>query len=259
MQRLNGIESKTKSMKKTFLFLAIAAFAIQVNAQTHFSLHAGGTMPMGEFGSFSKVSKLAFISTGKEGGARMGFNLGMKVKFDIASVEGLGVILTGDVFFNTLQSDISDKFEKMYGNDVDLTLPKYLNIPIMVGANYTYNISNSFGIYGEGAVGLNIQKITDFVASVDYDGEEYKSTAKYDLATKLGFQIGAGVILNEKFSIGVHYYALGTNKLKGKTSDNSDDFDYNDDDWKAEEDDDDTFKCGKLTTGMLAIRIGFHF
>lgn len=253
-------------MKKTFLFLAIAAFAIQVNAQTHFSLHAGGTMPMGNFGSFSKVTKLAFASTGKEGGASMGFNLGMKVKFDIASVEGLGVILTGDVFLNSLQSDVSDKFEKMYGNGFDLTLPKYLNIPIMVGANYTYNISNSFGIYGEGAVGLNIQKTTNFVQSADYDGVEYEVTTKFDLATSLGFQIGAGVIFNEKFSIGLHYYALGTNKLKGNT-DNSDesgydDYDWDDYDWKAgkeAEDYDDTFKGGKLTTGMLVLRLGFHF
>lgn len=224
-------------------------------------------MPTGDFGAYSKKgAKLATqYSSGKEGGAGMGFNLGVKAKFDIPSVDGLGIIVTGDIYYNGLNSDYKDDLEKREDNtESEISGGKYLNIPLMAGINYTHNISEDFGVFGEAALGANFRKITNMTDKNDYA----ESTYKYDMATTLGFQIGAGMIFKEKFSVGIHYYALGTSKVKGKY-DSEGEYGYDDDNWKKSKGDeydgdyngseDDTFKAGKLSTSMLVIRFGLHF
>lgn len=248
-------------MKKTFLFFAIAAFAIQVNAQTHFSLHLGGAFPSGDYGAYNKVEKLSIIDPkGKDGSASMGINLGMKAKFDIASVNGLGVIATGDIFFNGINSDFSDDYAKYFednglgtADDWEITTPKYLNVPIMVGANYTYNVNSNIGLFGEAAVGVNFRKITNLSATyTDPSNDEVVIKNTFDISTSFAFQIGAGLIFNENVSLGIHYYSLGSSKVKGKQT-----IEYPSS-WGMT-DENDKIKVGKLTTGMLALRLGFHF
>lgn len=236
-------------MKKTFLFLAIAVFAIQVSAQTHFSIHLGAGLPMGDFGAY-KDSKIAlYNASGKQGGAATGFDFGLKAKFDIPSINGLGVIVSGDFFFNGPNADFKDAIEDEENEEnIEMTAPKYINIPLMVGANYTYNVSDKIGLFGEAAVGLNFRKITNATEEDD----TMEEITKFDLATNLGFQIGAGVIFNEKFSIGINYYALGTSKVKGeKETDSPYSLFSNNSDNK--------FRAGKLSTNIMSVRIGFHF
>lgn len=247
-------------MKKTFLFLVLAAFAIQVNAQTHFSIHAGGAFPMGDFGAYSKVDKVSLFGLNKndkEGGASMGINLGMKIKFDIASVDGLGIIATGDIFFNGMNNDFKDDIanwcKDVFGGtaeDWDITSPKYLNIPVMIGANYTYNANNNIGLFAEAAVGMNFRNITNYSATYRDDDVVVKLSS--DMATNFAFQVGAGILINEKISIGINYYSLGSSRVKGKYSE----------EWSTSYSSTNTTekeKRGYLYSSILALRLGFHF
>lgn len=222
-------------MKKSRLFLALMTLILCSGmtsfAQTHFGLRLGGALPMGDFAE-AKVTKSGDVKSwaliqkdGKYGGAAFGFNVGAIVKFDISSVSGLGIVASLDFIYNDLNSDIKDAAE-VDDNDyveIEYTLPKYFNIPIMVGVNYTLPLSDAIGVYGEAALGLNLRKITKCYIHREEDNAgngniDYESEIEltYDMAKTFGFRLGGGIIFNERFSIGIDYYALGSEKVKGE-------------------------------------------
>ena len=252
-------------MKKSILVkltMIAMLFAFGMNcatAQTKFSVHAGLASPLGSFAdSRAENEQMAWINRTDRAGAGMGFNLGMKMHFPIQSIKGLSVVATADFFYNGPNSDVKDFRDDVvddmltYRDDYTLTLPKYINVPIMVGANYKYGVSKTAQLWGEGALGLNIGKITKcFIHEVD-GNMEWNREWSYTSNMSFAFQIGAGVILSNKFSIGVHYYALGGQKVKGK--------------WAKEEisggtvdTDDGKFTFRTINPSIFAIKVGFHF
>ena len=252
-------------MKKSILVkltMIAMLFAFGMNcatAQTKFSLHAGLASPLGSFAdSRAENEQMAWINRTDRAGAGMGFNLGMKMHFPIQSIKGLSVVATADFFYNGPNSDVKDFRDDMvddmltYRDDYTLTLPKYINVPIMVGANYKYGVSKTAQLWGEGTLGLNIGKITALSINAVDGNSEGNLKRSYTSNTSFAFQIGAGVILSNKFSIGVHYYALGGQKVEGK--------------WAEEEifggtvdTEDGKFTFRTINPSIFAIKVGFHF
>ena len=254
-------------MKKSILVkltMIAMLFAFGINcatAQTKFSVHAGLASPFGSFAdSRAENDQIAWLNRTGRAGAGMGFNLGMKMHFPIQSIKGLSVVATADFFYNGPNSDVKDWRDDVVDDelanpnvdDYTLTLPKYINVPIMVGANYKYGVSKTAQLWGEGALGLNIGKITKFSAYKLTDRYERSGERSYTSNISFAFQIGAGVVLSKKFSIGVHYYALGGQKVKGK--------------WAKEEisggtvdTDDGKFTFRTINPSIVAIKAGFHF
>ena len=254
-------------MKKSILVkltMIAMLFAFGINcatAQTKFSVHAGLASPLGSFAdSRAANNQMAWLNRTDRAGAGMGFNLGMKMHFPIQSIKGLSVVATADFFYNGPNSDVKDwrddVVDDMLTNenldDFTVTLPKYINVPIMVGANYKYRVSKTAQLWGEGTLGLNIGKITALSINAVDGNSEGNLKRSYTSNTSFAFQIGAGVILSKKFSIGVHYYALGGQKVEGK--------------WAEEEifggtvdTEDGKFTFRTINPSIVAIKAGFHF
>lgn len=264
------------------------------NKKIEFSLHLGGAVPLGDFGDSRIRDEEPFVAwntkESDKGGAGFGANVGMKLKFNIPSVKGLGIIATADLFWNGANADLKDLKEDLldeisegieyYGDysaekeevyEAKMKLPNYLNIPIMAGLNYEYSLNNGISLWGEGAVGINIAKVTNLEMyqeghyyysyydpyygsseTIEYDYEG-RSGLKYDIQTGLAFQLGVGVKFADKFSIGLHYYALGKVKLEGEAYEEW----YDSDD--GEEFYDEPFKLKSVSPSIFAIRLGFHF
>lgn len=262
-----------------------------VKSQTDVSIHFGGAFPLGAFGD----QKLDFdrglfdISWGGEkntdkAGAGLGANVGLKLKFNTPSLlQGLGIIATADVFFNPSNSEVKDFMEDVceaartgdYSYyDYEYTAPSYINIPIMVGMNYQTQVADKVSLFAEAAVGVNIGKTTDLHLFQEIEGtiEQYdpyydwydyydcsvesNSTWTFETTTSLAFQVGAGLMLSDKFSIGLHYYSLGSQKVKGeskwdRTQTIEGDTDYDNESGK--------FKYGSIKPAMFTLRLGFHF
>ena len=247
-----------------------------------FSLHFGGAVPLGDFGDSRIRGGKLFVAwaTGEsdKGGAGFGVNAGVKLKFDIPSVKGLSIIATADLFWNGANADLKDWREDLIEETLDneeeiyeleIRMPNYLNIPIMVGLNYEYNLNNEISVWGEGALGLNIAKITNYKfyaegsdyyyngsSEIDYYYEE-RGTTQYDIQTSMAFQVGIGVKFADKFSIGLHYYALGKIKLKGEYYEEryTDDTEYGADEFE----DSYKFRFKSINPSIFAIRLGYHF
>lgn len=230
-----------------------------------FSIHAGGVFPNGDFaeGDEKSWALLEYNKLNSDAGAATGFNLGIKSQFAIPSVKGLNFLASVDFMYNGMNSDIKDVFDEIESDaeNFEYSLPKYMNIPIMLGLNYSYGLNDKIKLFGEFAAGINIRKITDLsyegtftdyyydewgnYYSYTYDAEE---TLTYDIKTTFAFQLGGGVLFADRFSVGLHYYALGEAKVQGDIK-----YDYGDETEKEK------FKYKDINPSMLVLRIGLHF
>lgn len=202
-----------------------------VNAQTDFSIHVGGSFPFGKYADYALSPNstpdgngiIAWNIKTDRAGAAMGFNLGTKLRFNIPSIKGLGIIATADLFINPSNKEIKDSFEDFMIlfcsqnsiSNYDFSIPKYFNIPIMLGLNYEYALGNNVKIYGEAGAGVNIGIISNLDMNFKEQDFDYVSNVEYENQYSFAFQAGVGLLLSEKLSLGVHYYNLGSQKVKG--------------------------------------------
>ncbi len=213
-------------MKKMFLLLALIAISTNLSAQEAplaqaqrfpqspdggFSIHFGGAFPVGNFGEEPDTNRDVFagFDTGKFSAAG-GFSIGMRAKFPI-STDGWGVFVSGDLLYNGLKGMLRDAIEEYETNGVDVVKHKYLNIPLFLGLNYRYDVNSKIGLWIEGGAGPNFRKITNLEFS-NYNAS-YSDVYSYKMQTAFGFQIGGGLMLNDRFSIGLHYYG-GATKIR---------------------------------------------
>lgn len=250
--------------------LAALIIAIILSSNTFaqipgFSIHAGGVFPNGDFaeGDENSWALMKLKKESSDAGAATGFNLGIKSQFKIPSVKGLNFLASLDFMYNGMNSDIKDLFDEEGEDleDFEYTTPKYMNIPIMLGLNYSYGLNDKIKLWGEFAAGINIRKITDLSAEgTDYDyyydewgnyyeyEYDFKTTYIYDIKTTFAFQLGGGVLFADRFSVGLHYYALGKAKVQGN-------IEYEEDD----ETEKGKFKYKDVNPSMLVLRLGLHF
>lgn len=261
---VSASHKNTQKMNKIvkMMILAVLFFAgSQMFAQTDFYLNLGGSIPVGDFAEGDEHG-FGLVTKSTKGGAGIGFTAGMKLKFN-TGVKGLGVILTLDGIYNGHNSDVKEYFEDieeewLEDDDWDVTMktPKYLNVPLMVGVNYTYNFNEKIGIYGEAGLGANFRYITKYELKEeeDYYGDtyEYSEVIKYDPAFTFAYQLGAGIEIINRITVGVSFYGLGNGKVKGK-SEWEEVYDY------ESYSDSERFNLKSVAPNMVMLRIGFKF
>jgi hypothetical protein len=209
-----------------------------------FQIHGGLFLPNGKFGDYGIANNSEFGFDGGRGNAATGFNVGIKYYSPIVSVSNLSWFAGADILYNDLQTKFKDKIEEFEESESDVTYPRYLNIPILVGLNYSYPLNTTTSLYGEFGLGLNFSKLTNLSYNID-DTDGF--SAKFDLATGVAFALEAGVLLNSKFSIGLRYYGLGSYKYGGRVE------------W-ADGDGGEDFEFPKtLPVSGLALTVGYFF
>lgn len=249
-----------KKVLVSVLTLALASIGA-VQAQNSFSLRFGLAMPTSNYADAmadysNDVLRYGLQDNSKKGGAGIGFSAGMQVNLGVKSVKGLGVILSGDVFYNSTNSDVVDFFEEFVDDnegtnyEISFLTPKYIHIPLMAGLSYTFDLKDNVAIFGEGALGANVRIITELEEYQATTTQERIDTWYYNAATSFAYRVGAGVVFNKKYSLGVDFYNHGTAKAEGE---------------KVTEQNGVTqngtlkFKGGKITGTNVAIRFGIKF
>lgn len=260
-------------MKKLILTAALLLFTGATFAQFQFSVHLGGSLPTGDFGKTQIsnediYSSVLFNDYGEQGNAGPGFNLGVKGKGSLP-VEGLGLIATVDGFYNSLNKDMY-KFRERNLNSVydggdyrdvamEIKLPRYINIPVMLGLNYQMDFSDAFGIWVEVAAGLNVRIITDFgTENFEWEGDLWyhiKNEVDYKTSVCFAYQMGLGAMFANRISLGIHYYNLGNKSLTRTESQTSID-DYGGESLFIFPTND---GYQKLKSSMFVLRLGYHF
>lgn len=253
-----------KRIVMTAMMLAMAGIGA-LQAQNSFSLHAGVASPMGSYAdatanyssnSSNAVLRYGLLDQTKKGGAGLGFNVGAQGKIGISGVKGLGIIIGADFFFNSTNTDVSDYMEDFISDnesstqEISVKLPKYINVPMMAGVNYTYDINDKIGVYGEGALGVNMRFITGFELYQATTTMENIGRISYKMATTFAYRFGAGVIIAKRFTVGLNYISHGQAKVKGdETSETN----------GVANTGSTNFRGGNISAANLAICFGINF
>lgn len=239
----------------------------QMMGQTHGTMFLGVSIPMGDFAKGNDLTSTALWGDGAQtyGGSAIGFNAGLKWDFGVG-VKGLAVLLTVDGLFNgpstAMQSSYQEKkdYLDIDNEDIELTIPKYINVPFMLGLRYIIYLNPQFGIYAEGAAGANARFITysaeryafnDQIAGIQV---KHRNTWTYNTDITFAWQVGLGIEISKNFVIGCSYYDLGSASVKGeaiyKTGSSSSDISTTNTI---------RFENGQLHPMMILGRIGFRF
>ena len=255
-----------------------------------FSLHLSGVFPNGKFAEFDDNDKVCALANGssKTGSAGTGVGVGFKYQFPIPQVANLRFLVGAELMYNPLNGDAKDWFDDEYDSgkvseygsegvlsydyDNEVTLPKYLNVPLMAGLNYAFKLNDKINIFGEFAAGINMRLFTNAkilqekegtaLYSDSYTSYYYNFTTtseaiyKYDNAITFAYRFGAGVTF-DRISIGLHWYNLGSAKVKGKIES---EYDYNNSiNGNSHNSDKEKFKWKDLSISMMTLTVGYHF
>lgn len=197
-------------------------------------------MPQGDFADDDEDDAI-FDGSGV---AATGFYLGYKLLKPLKT-DGLYWTFNAGIMYNDLQSDFKDDLEDEMDDADDFSLPKYLNVPILAGLQYEKSLSDGFKLYGEAGLGLNVLKLTNYSASEDH----YEMKMTFKPSVKLGYKIGAGIVLQDKYTISLNYLGLGSHKVK---------YEYEVEYYGDSESDDDKFEKA-LSVSSLNITFGIRF
>jgi len=212
---------------KSLIILSLMLFVGgQMMGQSHGALYLGFSLPLDKYGEFEDFNKFALTSSnGKDGGAGVGFDVGLKWYFNVG-VEGLGVMLSFDGFYNGPNPSLKEKyryneseFDGQYKPETFSyrSKPRYINIPAMLGINYIHDFNPNFGIYAEAGAGANASFITEKETRGELDDLIIEvRTQQYDSFFSFAWQVGVGIEVAKSFRIGCSFYDLGRAAVKGE-------------------------------------------
>jgi hypothetical protein len=166
-------------------------------------------MPQGKFSDNSTNRVVWLNSDGASSGAGTGFGIGYKLLSPLTS-DGLYWTFSINAFYNDLSSDTKSDLDDKFVNYDNYNVPKYLDVPLMVGLQFERNIAEQLALYVEAGIGANILKITNY----SFENSNSTTTITYKPAVSLAYKLGGGIVINNKYSIGLTYMDLGSYKIK---------------------------------------------
>lgn len=240
-------------MKNVRRVIACVAVMLGVStigfAQSGLSVRVGGSFPVGTFAQGGAGDMALMTPTSEFGAAATGVNGGVKYQLNILG--DLGVFASADLFYNGLKKDV---VETMKGDNENVNLPSYMNIPLMAGVNYTLIELLGASLWAEAGAGVNLRNITASSASAAVGTLVSGSTeSDYDFSASVAWQVGVGVSLS-KLSLGVHYYGFGASEISGESTTSADLGGIFGGETKPME-----FTAGKLNPTMLVARVSYTF
>ncbi len=210
---------------RIFLTAVLVTFSMAgAFAQMKASFRLSGLMTMGEL---AKETTLLSIEEGIHTGnaAKYGASFGLQISRVFSNFQ---VFVSGDAMWTPMNEGVRNNYD-----EISWTKPYYINAPILLGVGYVLPLgSDGMGLYAEAGIGANFFFMTPFGTK--------DNLTKFECTVSPALEAGVGFYLNEAFSIGVHYYALGF--LDGVEK-------------KYKDLDQSTY----YTASMLALRLGFHF
>lgn len=238
-------------------------------AQTPGLMFLGASVPMKDYATFTGFDDYALMSTNagdNKGGAGVGFNVGVKWYFNVG-VEDLDVILSADCIYNGPSGNLTELYHEMesVGHEPFIggkykyeSTPKYINIPAMLGMNYTFYFNPNLGVFVEAGAGVNVRFITSL--ETFNKGEllgvatSIRETQTYDEAFSFAYQIGCGIEVARNLVIGCSFYDLGETNVKGELTTrtaNLEDYSTHAESYYN--------TLGKVHPMMVVARVGFGF
>ena len=204
-------------------------------------------------------------------------NFGAKLKYNLETGKDMvGIIFTADRFYiNSYPSPIANDEYEVFTRS--FLKGGYVNIPVMVGLNRTYQVTDDMSIWCEAAIGMNYRRIKrkmillnslpspeiedddDMQLKWQFADYNYIYTEEFDKNFTFAGQMSAGIKLG-RITFGMYYYYLGKAKPTGTY--NIKHQVYNEETKRNEWvtlTENQPLKYKPLSTSMIVFRLGLHF
>ncbi len=215
---------------KLSLILMFILFISTINAQEGdtlltnkeeltFNIQGIVSFPNSSFGTLSDnqtlITKRTGLKTGdKIGLAQTGFGIEMELNTPVWT-KGMSWIISAKALINPTNGEEIESIYRSEWKDtvnVELDLGTWINIPIMTGLKYSFDVTKDFELFGLAQTGVNISKAPSLKAT---EGNVTIEETNYEFITDYSVEVGVGIIYNQKFKLGVNYFNGGTPRYRG--------------------------------------------
>ena len=243
----NNITFKTLCLSVALVCLSFTAKAQLTHLEQ--SIFLNFNLPVAQFSGDVSANSLgddipmSRFNAGKNAAAGVGLGYRVSYRFDVGFGE-VSPYIHADFQWNRVKSDLRDA----YMNAGDGNAPNYFNVPVFVGVNYRYQITDIFTPFGEFGIGPDFFFITKESGNTTNVGA---FEMRYQATCNVAWQVGAGCYFGDHVSASFHYSGYGKHAVKytGGT----------DIPLALAADEAGDTKTQTRSLGLLSIRIGFHF
>ena len=209
-------------MKKTNIFKTLllgAAFCFAgftANAQFEFGLSLTGGLVTGSmskdlpksdagiYGNAQGLMGTQYITNQSSAMLGFAFRFGYRIPINNSEYGEVLPYVEVNGFWNRPKKSVRQQYD-----NGDNTYPQYINVPIYIGAQYRYPITDIIKPYAEFGIGYDL-----FFISSEYgkSGDDYR----YNSKGALSGNVGLGCFFSDYVSVGIYYYGFGDHKIKLK-------------------------------------------
>ncbi len=244
----------------SLLFCFVMFATEEAFAQTNgLSVHIGATNPVGGFSN----TKEAFSDMASgHSGASYGLALGLKAQYGlpVILIGKLKLMATAELFYNESKPEVVSELNASENSSIyfDAPSPKFYNIPLMLGVNYSLMDFIAFKLFVEASAGVNFRMVSDMeqLVHLNVSSNEYAATLiQFDDTRTFAWQLGVGFCIMKRVSLGINYYNLGKTELTGTRSlllGEVSTVEMLPDEYRR-------FSNGRTGSSMFVLRLGFHF
>lgn len=217
---------------KKYLFPLLLLAAVSVKAQVYIGVRGGVTLPQGYYAESHMSDNQWMFTQGhqKMAGAGRGWSGGVDVSFALPVHPALEFTFQADFLQSGVSSNVEEYYDIRWANRFQscsqyvMELPKFRNIPLMLGVRYAYPTSKTIDFYGEALAGVNLRYISDWNFAYSesnwpitnpqtFDDYACVDLRTYAPATTFAFRLGAGFIIAKKVTVGASFNMLGSSPL----------------------------------------------
>lgn len=263
-------------MKKTNIFKTLvlgAAFcfaSFTANAQFEFGLSLTGGISTGDMktkipvsgalmGNSQGLMGTQYIMNSSSDMLGFAFRFGYRIPINNSEYGEVLPYVEVNGFWNRPNKDLRKQFD-----EANNTYPQYINVPLYIGAQYRYPVTDIIKPYAEFGIGYDLLFISSEYGKALNAGDDYRYNAKGALSGN----VGVGCFFSDWVSVGIYYYGFGSHKIMLKENSEIDGLPLSDlDDRLAQ------YGHVNLTTlkveynpkpvtrdyGTVALRLNFHF
>lgn len=235
---------KHNTIKTLCLAALLLTGGIKASAQLEQSIFLNGNLPMGQMRQQTTTPIMGKEAIGSN--ATLGLGLGYRVSyhFDVGFGE-IAPYFNVDLLWNQIHGDLRDSNIR-----AGMQSSQYVNLPLFLGINYRYELTDIFKPFAEFGIGYDFLFITAEGKKDDASMPYYK----YNVRNALAWQIGLGCYFGSHVSASLHYYGLGKHYVTYNT-DKSNIPAITD----ATEVPANLNKPTSVSVGQLMLSVGFHF
>lgn len=256
-------------MKKTNIFKTLvlgAAFCFATftaNAQFEFGLSLTGGLATGDMKTAIPVSASGvmgnsqglmgtqYIMNNSSDMLGFAFRFGYRIPINNSEYGEVMPYVEANGFWNRPNKDLRKQFD-----EANNTYPQYINVPLYIGAQYRYPVTDIIKPYAEFGIGYDLLFIS---SEYGKPGDDYR----YNPKGALSGNVGVGCFFSDWVSVGVYYYGFGSHKIMLKENSVIDPLPLSDYAARAEQYYKNTLTYNpKPVTrdyGTVALRLNFHF